>query len=72
MLHSDNAHCALMCESRVFVPAQSSSERSRRLYMRHGYVEIEMIKAARDAPPMFLMSRTPNNLLTGTNGNGLL
>ncbi|EIE18458.1 hypothetical protein COCSUDRAFT_45262 [Coccomyxa subellipsoidea C-169] len=51
---------------------ESSSERSRRLYMRHGYVEIETIKAARDAPPMFLMSRTPSNLLTGTNGNGVL
>lgn len=71
-MQSDNTCCALICESRVCrvsVPAQSSSERSRRLYMRHGYREIEMIKAARDAPPMFLMSRAPNKLLTGTNGN---
>lgn len=38
---------------------QSSSEGSRRLYMRHGYVELEVLKAARDAPPMYLMSRAP-------------
>ncbi|KAK9902232.1 hypothetical protein WJX75_008709 [Coccomyxa subellipsoidea] len=43
---------------------ESSSEGSRRLYMRHGYVEREVFKAAPDAPPMFFMSRPPSKQLT--------
>ncbi|CAL8465934.1 g5470 [Coccomyxa elongata] len=38
---------------------ESSSEGSRRLYKRHGYVDRQIYKMAPDAPPLFLMSRAP-------------
>lgn len=36
---------------------EASTEDSRRLYKRHGFIDVEVLHAKSDAPPLFLMYR---------------